>query len=176
MFPIEQAEKNLLFTTRLKHRQEDELKMYSCGVRFGETVNFPVRALLISPTIESEETSLEDAQDALAHACGVVFNHLIDANIPHNVLVADEGMTVFVIPRKFDMLADVPFHQSFETVCGYVKYKTAQAFAETTMAQVSKDLNEQVSLPEAEFAQLKKALFDKFNKEYASECSDELTA
>lgn len=110
VFPIEQAEKNLLFTTSLKHRQEDELNMYSCGVRFGETVNFPVRALLISPTIESEDTSLEDAQDSLAHACGVVFNHLIDANIPHNVLVADEGMTVFVIPRKFDMLADVPFH------------------------------------------------------------------
>lgn len=61
-------------------------------------------------------------------------------------------------------------------MCGYVKYKTAQAFAETSLEQVSKDLNEQVSLPEAEFGQLKKALYDKFNKEYASECSDELAA
>jgi translation elongation factor EF-1beta len=52
--------------------------MYNCGVRFGEIVGFPVRALLISPSIESEETSLEEAQEALAHCVGVVLNYMID--------------------------------------------------------------------------------------------------
>lgn len=80
--------------------------MYNCGVRFGEIINYPLKALLISPDIVSDDTSLEDAQEALAHACGVVINHMIDQNIPHNILITDEGMTVYVIPRKFDMLIE----------------------------------------------------------------------
>jgi len=52
--------------------------MYNCGVRFGEIFNYPLNAFLISPDIVSDDTSLEDAQEALAHACGVVINHFID--------------------------------------------------------------------------------------------------
>lgn len=80
--------------------------MFNCGVRFGEVLNFPIKALLISPDITSDDTSLEDAQEALSHACGVAINLMIDLNMPHNILVTDEGMTVFVIPRKFDMMID----------------------------------------------------------------------
>ena len=103
--------------------------MYNCGVRFGEILNWPVKALLLSPNIEDDSTSLEDAQEALAHTVGVVLNHMIEANIPHNILVADEGMTLYVIPRKFDMLIEgVQFFTSFESLCGFVKFKTEQAF------------------------------------------------
>ena len=105
-FPIEAADKNLFFTSTLKHIDEGEINMYNCGVRFGEVVGWPVRTLLISPNIESDETSLEDAQEALAHTAGVVLNYMIDQNIPHNILVADEGMTLYIIPRKFDMLIE----------------------------------------------------------------------
>ena len=125
--PIENADKKLFFKSTLQHIDKEEINMYNCGVRFGEVLNFPVRALLISPDIISEETSLEDAQEALAHACGVAINLMIDLNVPHNILVTDEGMTVFVIPRKFDMLIEnVPFYTSFESLSGFVKYKTQQ--------------------------------------------------
>ena len=48
--------------------------MYQCGVRFGEVAGgWPVKTLVLSPDIGPEaETSLEDAQEALAHAAGVV--------------------------------------------------------------------------------------------------------
>lgn len=127
--PIENADKRMFFKTSLKHKKSDEINMYNCGVRFGELVNFPVRALLISPSIESEETSLEDAQEALAHSVGVVLNHLIDSNTPHNLLVTDEGMTVYVIPRHFDMMLEsCSFFTSFECLCGYVKFRNETAF------------------------------------------------
>lgn len=77
-FPIEGADKKLFFRSNLKHRDAEEINMYNCGVRFGEILNFPVKALLISPDIVSDDTSLEDAQEALAHACGVIINHMID--------------------------------------------------------------------------------------------------
>ena len=85
----------------------------------------------MSPDIDesNQEASLEDAQEALAHTAGIVLNYLIDQNIPHNILIADEGMTLYIIPRKFDLLIEnVSFFTSFETLCGFVKYKTHQAF------------------------------------------------
>jgi hypothetical protein len=135
--PIESADKKLFFKSTLQHRDKDEINMYNCGVRLGEVLSFPVRALLISPDIISEETSLEDAQEALADACRDAINLMIDLNIPHNILVTDEGMTVFVIPRKFDMLIEnVPFYTSFESLCGFVKYKTQQSFNQASEANV----------------------------------------
>jgi hypothetical protein len=60
-FPIESADKKLFFRTNLKHKDAEEINMYNCGVRFGEVLNFPLKALLISPDIVSDDTSLEDA-------------------------------------------------------------------------------------------------------------------
>jgi len=129
MFPIESADKELFFKSTLKHKSEDEINMYNCGVRFGEVKGWPLQTLLISPDITDESTSLEEAQEALAHAAGVVLNYMIDQNIPHNILVADEGMTFYIIPRKFDMLIEsVQFFTSFESLCGMIKFKTETAF------------------------------------------------
>ena len=150
--------------------------MYNCGVRFVEVLNFPLKALLISPDIVSDDTSLEDAQEALAHACGVVINHMIDQNIPHNVLVTDEGMTVYVIPRKFDMMIEnVGFFTSFESVCGFVKFKTQQSYDNTDETSLLKQMKEQVSLDVGEFNKLKEQLVSKFMKEYECDISEQVT-
>lgn len=144
--------------------------MFNCGVRFGELVGWPVQTLLLSPNIEDDSTELEDAQEALAHAAGVVLNHLIEANIPHNILVADEGMTMYIIPRQFDMLIEnVQFFTSFESLCGFVKFKTEQAYQSSTWAEVSEALKTQVSMPQSDFDNLKKALVAKFLSEYQGE-------
>ena len=141
-FPIEQADKSLFFKSSLKHKAEGEIDMFNCGVRFGEVLGWPMQTLLLSPHIEDDNTELEDAQEALAHAAGVVLNHLIEANIPHNILVADEGMTLYIIPRKFDMLVEgVQFFTSFESLCGFVKFKSQAAYETTTWAQVSEVLS-----------------------------------
>lgn len=68
---------------------------------------------------------------------------MIDQNIPHNVLVTDEGMTVYVIPRKFDMLIEnVGFFTSFESLCGFVKFKTQQTFDAADEVSVAKQMKE----------------------------------
>lgn len=167
--PIETADKRLFFKSNLQHKDKEEINMFNCGVRFGEVLNYPIKALLISPDILSEDTSLEDAQEALAHACGVAINQMIDSNIPHNILVTDEGMTVFVIPRKFDMLIEkVPFYTSFESLCGFVKYKTSQTYAQTTEEEICQLMSEKVSLSTSEFDDFKQNLMNKFMKEYES--------
>lgn len=145
--------------------------MYNCGVRFGEVIGWPVRALVLSPEISNEsEASLEDAQEALAHAAGVVFNYLIDKNIPHNLLIADEGMTMYIIPRKFDLLIEnVNFFTSFETLCGLVKCKIETAYKNLKYEEFDKRVQGGVSLKDTEFSVIKKDLIDKFLTEYEGE-------
>ena len=99
-----------------------------------------------------------------------MLNHLIEANIPHNILVADEGMTMYIIPRQFDMLIEnVQFFTSFESLCGFVKFKTEQAYQDSTWAEVSESLKTQVSMSQPDFDNIKNALVDKFLSEYQGE-------
>ncbi len=144
--------------------------MYNIGVRFGEVQGWPVQALIISPDIGDEEASLEDAQEALAHAAGVVINYLINENIPHNVLFADEGMTVYLIPRKFDLLIEgVQFFTSFETLCGMIKFKTEAAYQGASAMAIADQLANQVSFSPTEFKKLKQDIVNKFMTEYSGE-------
>jgi hypothetical protein len=157
VFPIENADKKLFFRSNLKHKSTEEINMFNCGVRFGEIIGWPVHTLIISPDIINDsETSLEDAQEALAHAAGVVLNYLIDKNIPHNILIADEGMTLYLIPRKFDLLIEnVNFFTSFETLCGFIKCKIEAGYKSMKYDDFFKRVNTGVSLKESEFNTIK---------------------
>ena len=145
--------------------------MYNCGVRFGEIVGWPLQTLLLSPDVTGEsEASLEDAQEALAHTAGVVLNYLIDKNIPHNILISDDGMTIYIIPRKFDLLIEnVNFFTSFESLCGFIKCKGEQTYKSLKYDELTKKMNSSVSLKQSEFDEIKNHLIEKFLSEYAGE-------
>ena len=84
---------------------------------------------------------------------------MIDKNIPHNLLIADDGMTVYIIPRKFDLLIEnVNFFTSFETLCGFVKCKVENAYKGLKYDDFSKRMNQAVSLKESEFDTIKEDL------------------
>ena len=153
VFPIENGEKSLFFVSSLKHKASDEINMYNCGVRFGEVKGWPVHTLVLSPDISGEsDATLEDAQEALAHTAGVVLNYMIDKNIPHNVLISDEGMTLYIIPRKFDLLIEnVNFFTSFETLCGFIKCKVELGYKSMKYDEFCKRVNNGVSLKDTEF-------------------------
>ena len=143
--------------------------MYNCGVRFGELQNWPVKSLLLSPELGTGTETLDDAQEALTHAAGVVINHMIETNMPHNILISDEGMTMYIIPRKFDLLLDesVNFYTSFETLAGFAKYKTEGAYEQASSGNpLAETLSNHVSLDEDEWAQFKQELIAKFSSEY----------
>ncbi len=99
-----------------------------------------------------------------------MLNHLIDKNIPHNLLIAEEGMTIYIIPRKFDLLIEgVTFSTSFETLCGVIKCKTEAGFKAAKQDDLCKRLSTAVSLKDSEFATLKQELMQKFLTEYDGE-------
>jgi hypothetical protein len=172
IFPIEQAVKKLFFKSELKHKDKEEINMYNCAVRFGELTDWPLKTMILSPDLDSvgdgaDEPSLEDAQEALSHTAGIVLNYLIDQNIPHNILIADEGMTLYIIPRKFDMLIDnVPFFTSFESLCGFIKFKNQESYDNFDFQQIASIMQNNISLSEEDFNRMKQELVSKFMKEY----------
>lgn len=95
---------------------------------------------------------------------------MIAKNIPHNILIADEGMTVYIIPRKFDLLIEgVNFFTSFESLCGVVKCKTDASYKGLKQDDLCKRMQAAVSLKDSEFAALKKEIMQKFLTEYDGE-------
>ena len=103
----------------------------------------------------------------MAHCAGIVLNYLIDMNIPHNILIADEGMTLYIIPRKFDLLIEnVSFFTSFESLCGFIKCKTESAFQGCSYDEIKKQMVQSVSVGDTDFDRMKNELVEKFMKEY----------
>lgn len=87
--------------------------------------------------------------------------------MPHNLLVADEGMTIYILPRKFDLIIEnVNFFTSFETLCGFVKCKIESAYKTLTFAEYSKRMSSFVGLEQKQFDQLKYDITQKFLSEY----------
>jgi hypothetical protein len=83
---------------------------------------------------------------------------MIDKNIPHNILIADDGMTMYIIPRKFDLLIEnVNFFTSFETLCGFIKCKVEMAYKSMKYDEFVKRM-QNVSLKDTEFTQIKEDL------------------
>lgn len=81
--------------------------------------------------------------------------------------MADEGMTLYIIPRKFDLLIEnIQFFTSFETLCGFIKFKTQKAYNDMTAADIKESLETNVSIGEEDFARMKDELVEKFEKEY----------
>lgn len=77
---------------------------------------------------------------------------------------------MYIIPRKFDMLIEgVQFFTSFESLCGFVKFKNEQAYQTSQWGQVAEQLATQVSMTAQEFIDLKETIVNKFNVEYVGE-------
>ena len=103
----------------------------------------------------------------MSHTAGIVLNYLIELNIPHNILIADEGMTIYIIPRKFDLLIEgVSFFTSFESLCGFIKCKTQDSFNSMDYNEINQHLRESVSVLDTDFEKMKNDLVEKFMKEY----------
>jgi hypothetical protein len=178
-FPIESAEVKTFLSSSLKHNDEGEINMFSVGVSFGTTQNWPVQAFVVKPLpVESDPKSdleaLEGSEptESVAHAVGVILNILIDSNTPHNILIADQGATVFVIPRKFDMLINAAhFSTEFNDLCGLVKCKDENTYNSLTWEQYSKFLRKEVALDADAFNKIQTSLVSKFKKEY--HCTEE---
>ena len=46
-----------------------------------------------------EDVDLSEIHTSLAYVAGTITNLLLDKNIPHNILISNQGKNIFIIPR-----------------------------------------------------------------------------
>ena len=91
----------MLHECSLKHRDESEVNMYDVGVLLHEVVDYPLKCFLITPNQETDPEGDSDACEAVSTIVGILVNHLIEKNVPHNLLISDGGKAVYIFLRKF---------------------------------------------------------------------------
>lgn len=129
-----------------------------------ELTEFPVRGLVFEIC-----NSMEDLSEAVANAC----IYLQDNNIPYNVLIADRGSRVFLLPQCFaerqargevdQEILDTQVNPAVWEISGHIVLKRRKDYDMATEDYAWKLLAE-VSLPQERFDEVKaeclKAAFD----------------
>ncbi|XP_074320233.1 GDP-L-galactose phosphorylase 1-like [Silene latifolia] len=146
-FPIEKAPTKKLTTT-------------THGVKISELVQYPVRGLVFEGG-----NSLEDLAKVVSDSC--IF--LQDTNIPYNVLIADSGKRIFLLPQCYAEkqalgevsaeLLDTQVNPAVWEISGHMVLKRKKDFEEASEENAWKLLAE-VSLSEARFEEVKAMVFE----------------
>lgn len=140
------------------------------GVIFEETVDYPLNVLVLKPDLADSTTSIEDAHESLAHVAGVFVNHMVEKNIPHNMLISDDGLTFYIIPRKFDISVDEnTYYSGWSDLTGLIKCVDETIFEQTNEAEKVEDfIKNNLGIGRKNFDDLIKGIVEKFDNEYVA--------
>jgi hypothetical protein len=61
-------------------------------------------------------------QNSISHAVNFFLTHLIDSEIPHNLIFADKGRTIFIVPRRFAS-DSLPINTCWNDIAGLITCK-----------------------------------------------------
>ncbi|KAH9611473.1 hypothetical protein KSS87_003322 [Heliosperma pusillum] len=146
-FPIEKAPTKKITTT-------------NHGVKIFHLLKYPVRGLVFEGG-----DSLQDLAKVVSDSC--IF--LQDTNIPYNVLIADSGRRVFLLPQCYaekqalgevsSELLDTQVNPAVWEISGHMVLKRKKDFEEASEENAWRLLAE-VSLSEARFEEVKTMLFE----------------
>lgn len=146
-FPIEKAPTKKITTT-------------SYGVKIFELLKYPVRGLVFEGG-----NSLENLAKVVSDSC--IF--LQDTNIPYNLLIADSGKRIFLLPQCYaekqalgevsPELLDTQVNPAVWEISGHMVLKRRKDYDEASEANAWRLLAE-VSLSEARFEEVKSMVFE----------------
>lgn len=159
-FPIEESPRKELHRTTLQNPKE-KINIYSVGVIIEELVNYPVRGIVLRPIEEKAE--LGDVYSSLSFVAGTITNYLLENAIPHNIVFADVGMTIYIIPRKHeDEHKWKSMKSAWLELAGLIICRDEEAYNTVSQKSFEDVLRDQVSLPEKEFDKIKEDVLKVF--------------
>jgi hypothetical protein len=157
--PIELREAKPIFETKLKYKNEKEISM------FDGTTNIKVSVILepfvcwkIEAKTNKEENSDISAmenlfQNSISHIANLILSKLIDKEIPHNIIMTNQGKTFYLIPRKFEDRKQ-KYNSCWNDLSGLVTCKDQKSFDEINEEEINKFFKNEISLENAEFEKI----------------------
>ncbi len=116
----------------------------------------PIRCWKIQAFEHHEDAILSNSfQNSIAHCANLISSRLIDAEIPHNLIISDKGRTFYFIPRQFENQV-LPINTCWNDLAGLVTVKQAEDYQDLDLNEekILNILSENVSLREDDFESL----------------------
>lgn len=121
--------------------------------------------------VEILKTKEEDAtspEDSIAHVVDTILALLIEKEVPHNLLISNEGKTIYVIPRKFHQ-SELTINTCWNDICGLPSFKEEDKYTTFKETEYLEILHNNVSVAKEDFQQLTKEIIEKFASVYILE-------
>lgn len=109
-------------------------------------------------------------EDSIAHVVDTILAILLEKEIPHNLLVSNEGRTIYVIPRKFHQ-SELVFNTCWNDICGLPTFKEEEKFNSFNENDYIEVLQNNVSISKEDFQEFSNMIMEKFGSVYNIEKS-----
>jgi len=154
--PIENRNSNLLFETKLKYKNEKEISMFdgTTNLKVSE-IKEPLVCWKIECILNDEKSGEISAmenlfQNSISHLVNLILTKLIDKEIPHNIIITNQGRTFYLIPRKFEK-KEHKINTCWNDLAGLITCKEQKTFDEINEEWVNKFFKDEVSLENDKF-------------------------
>jgi len=163
-FPIEDVPRKEVHRTTLQNPKE-KINIYSVGVIIEELALYPVRGFVLKPFEEKAE--LADVYSSLSFVAGTITNYLLEKEVPHNLLFADSGLTIYIIPRQHEKVRKNETLQcAWLEIAGLAICRSEEYFNKIDKDSYEEVLTKEVSLSEKDFNALKEGALAVFKKNF----------
>ena len=98
----------------------------------------------------------------------IILSHLISLELPHNLLIADKGQSITIIPRKFTN-DDSSFNSTWLDIAGLPVVhdeKLISQIKEKGVTVLEEKMNKDISLSNDDFESISKELIEKFSNQF----------
>ena len=121
----------------------------------------------VSKITNDETTCLEDS---IAHVVDTILAILLEKEVPHNLLISNEGKTIYVIPRKFHQ-SELIFNTCWNDICGLPTFKEEEKFNSFKENDFIEILQNNVTVSKEDFNLFTEMIIEKFSSVYTIEKS-----
>ena len=166
--PIEQRSSNLLFDTKLKYKNDNEISMFdgTTTLKVSE-IKEPIECWKIECILNQEGTGEISAmenlfQNSISHLVNLILTKLIDKEIPHNIVITNQGRTFYLIPRNFEK-KEHKLNTCWNDLAGLITCKEQKTFDEIKEEEIDKFFKNEISLDNNTFQNLTKDIISQIS-------------
>ena len=117
----------------------------------------------------NQENLLKEGPNAsMSFVSSIINSHLIQKEIPNNLVFTDLGMTCYIIPRKL-LSEDLGINSSWQDLCGIpciFNKKILSEVNEKGVEVLSKIISQEISLKESDFKVISNEISQKFKERF----------
>lgn len=164
--PIEKLSCKLLLETKLKHKNEEEISLFDGTTLLKlSKISSPFFCWKIECFFGQENNNDDISsmnnmyQNSISHMANLILSKLIDVEVPHNIIITNQGTVFYIIPRKFEK-KEHPINSCWNDLAGLVTCKSSEYYNEITEEKINEFFKTKISMEENDFNHLNKLLLD----------------